>query len=164
MAEGKSPRSQPPRNQDPYPAALRILSRQDRSCEDLRQRLLKRGYDPDRIEPVLARCKELGYLNDQRFAEQTARSLRATGRAVGRRLEQELKKRGIDPKTAAQAIDNTDAEFNNQTLIGDLAARRYPGFDFHQAEEREKRRVIHFFLRRGFSTGDILQALRAKEN
>jgi regulatory protein len=164
MNDSSPPRNREPGRQDPWPVALRILARQDRSCADLRQRLLKRGFEPDRIEPVLTRCQELGYLDDRRYAGQVARSLMTSGRAVGRRLEQELKKRGVDPETAAQAIETAAAAFSNKALISDLAARRYPGFDFHKAEEREKRRVIHFFLRRGFATGDILQALKAEKD
>ena len=60
---------------DPWPAALRILTRRDYSQAELRQRLKDKGFEPERIEKALQRCLELGYLDDIRYALNRASSL-----------------------------------------------------------------------------------------
>jgi len=163
MNDGKPPRRGASPNQDPYPTALRMLGRRDYSSTDLRRKLMQRGFASDKIDAALGRCRELGYLDDQRFAEQTARNLVNSGRAVGRRLQLELKKRGIDSTMAEQASTTAIANVDRGALISELAARRYPGFNYTQADDGQRRRVVNFFLRRGFSLGDILSVLKNSE-
>ncbi|PNU18996.1 recombinase RecX [Geothermobacter hydrogeniphilus] len=150
------------REQDPWPVALRLLTRRDHSRAELQRKLLQRGFDAEAVTRVLDRCRQLGYLDDRRYAEQLARSLAGSGRAVGRRLELELKKRGIESSLVEQACAAVDARTDRGNLIIDLAARRYPGFDYARADDARRRRVVNFFLRRGFPLGEILAALNSE--
>jgi len=144
---------------DAWNAALRLLARRDHSVAELKRKLLQRGYTGPDVEAALERGRQLGYLDEQRYAEQLAHSLADSGRAVGRRLELELKKRGIAPPLAEQVRAAVDDRVDHRALITALAARRYPRFIYAMAADSDRRRVVNFFLRRGFSLGEIVDAL-----
>lgn len=147
---------------DPWPTALRILSRRDYSCSELRSKLIDKGFAPDRIEETLTRGQELGYLNDERFATNRAASLMNQGRAVGYRVLQDLRQRGISDELAEQALARAREDFDEQNLLADLLIQRFPGFAYQSAPAREKRRVVNFLQRRGFSLGLIMDFMTRK--
>ena len=55
--------------------AFNLLSAKPRSVAELRTRLLEKEWaEEDAVDRVIARMQELGYLNDQQYAEQFANS------------------------------------------------------------------------------------------
>jgi regulatory protein len=138
------------------------LSRRDYSREGLRRRLLDKGFDPADVDRALQRCEQLDYLDDARFAGNRARQLMAQGRAVGPRILADLRQHGIAEEVAARALDQARAAHDETELLGALLERRFPGFDYDTAADREKRRVIHFLQRRGFPIDRIMAQLTRK--
>ena len=147
---------------NPWPTALRILTRRDHSQAELRKKLIDKGYDAERIHTTLQRCVELGYLDDARYALARATSLMNQGRAVGQRILADLRQRGISGEIAEQALAAARKACDEDTLLADLLARRFPGFNYNTAPAGEKRRVVNFLQRRGFVTGRILDHLLRK--
>ena len=141
---------------DPFAAALRLLARTERSSYDLADRLRKKGFDSAAIEAALERCRAFGYLDDTRFARSRARSLVQSGRAVGGRLLADLSRHGIDPETAQAAFDEARGDRDERALLSELAERRFPEFSWLTADDRSRRRVVQYFLRRGFSLSLVL--------
>ena len=140
----------------PWNAALALLARRDRSEGELAARLRRKGFTEEEIAATLERCREYGYLDDARFARQRARSLVSNGRAVGGRLRAELKQQGIDEELARQAAEEVENDIDPDQLLAGLLERRFPSFSYAEADDRRRRRVIHYFLRRGFSFERIL--------
>jgi len=141
-------------------AALRLLAHRDRSEEELARRLARRDYPEEEIRDVLERCSRLGYLDDLRFARLRARSLYDNGRAVGLRLLQDLMQRGIDEQTARNVLEELNEETDEDDLLKTSLQRRFADFDFATADEKQRRRVINFFLRRGFPLNRVLAILK----
>jgi regulatory protein len=138
---------------------LRLLARQGRSVAELERKLGERGYDAAQIAPVIERCCQLGYLDDTRFARERAAALLRSGRAVGRRLLLDLQRRGIDAETAASALAAAGRESDPAAVLRTILARRYPDFVYASAPPKEKRRVVDYFLRRGYSLSLVLSIL-----
>ncbi len=147
---------------DPWPAALRILSRRDFSTAELRKRLHDKGYHREPVEATLLRCQELGYLDDGRFAVNRATSLMNQGRAVGPRVLHDLRQRGISEDLAEQALAKARESLDEESLLADLLVRRFPEFNYNTAAAKEKRRVINFLQRRGFAISRIMEHLTRK--
>jgi len=142
--------------------ALRMLNRRDYSCAELAGRLADRNIEADRVEAVIKRCLDLGYLDDQRYAAQRARSLMRQGRAVGRRILLDLRRHGIDEATAVQALQQARDEQSDSDVLDELLERRFSGFDYTASTEKERRRIIHYLQRRGFALECILEKLTEK--
>jgi regulatory protein len=147
-----------------YAAALRLLTRRGYAEVELSGRLLDKGYSAAEADAALARCRALGYLDDAHFAQQRALALLRNGRAVGRRARLDLCHRGIDAELAAAVVAAAEKEHPPQELLRSQLARRYPHFDYATADAASRRRIINFFLRRGFELSLVLTTLHAEKD
>ena len=148
---------------DPWARALRLLSRRDRSTAELTAKLKQDGFSAAEIEATLEKCREYNYLDDHRFALERARSLMRSGRGVGRKILGDLRQRGIDETTAERALQHASQEFDCRLILHDLLERRFPDFNLATAPANERRRVIHYFQRRGFTLEQIFTSLDRPE-
>lgn len=150
---------------DPLAVALRLLTGRDRSCFELKKRLLERGFPEEAVEETIQRCLDYGYLDDQRFANNKARVLISSGKAVGRRAELEMRKYGLSSDLTEQALVAATEDVDLGELLHGLLQRRYPDFDSAQTDPRVRQRIIGYFQRRGFSLSLILDTIkRANHN
>lgn len=156
MARRKSSRSPG----DPWATALRLLARRDYGTEELRQRLLTKEFPAEAVEQAIVRGIALGYLDDARYVERLTRALLTTGRAVGPRLTLELRRRGLPDELIRTALAETRASGGEGEALRALISRRFPDFDYTAATDRERRRVVLFLQRRGFSLDRILTELK----
>jgi len=153
---------QPADRADPWPTALRLLTARDYSCAELRQRLLDRGFESNRIDDTLQRCLEFGYIDDARYAFNRATSLMNQGRAVGPRILADLRRHGINTEIANMALEKARESCDENQLLKSLVKQRYPDFDYDSASLKERRRVVHYLQRRGFPLGRIMDQLTRK--
>lgn len=144
---------------DPWGRALRLLTRRDRSTAELTAKLKQDGFSSAQIEATLGKCREYNYLDDKRYARERARSLMRSGRGVGRKILGDLRQRGIDEKTADQAVHQASQEFDCQLILRNLLERRFPDFNIATASANERQRIVHYLQRRGFTLEQIFTAL-----
>jgi len=147
-----------------YAAALDLLKVRDRSEAELASRLRRKGFADAEVAAALERCHELGYLDDLRFAENRARTLARLGRAVGPKIAADLRRRGISATIVQETLRRIGEEFDERVLLAELFRQKFPDFRWIDAEDREKRRLVGFFQRRGFSTSLILDTLKHIED
>jgi len=145
---------------DPFAAALRLLTGRDRSEAELTAKLQQLGFSTEQIDTTLQKCREYNYLNDQRYALERARALLRTGRGVGQKILLDLRRRGIDEATASQALEEASSAFATSDLLREQLQKRFPDFVYQTADQRQRRRVVSFFQRRGFSLGEIFQIIK----
>ena len=126
-------------------SALRYLEPRPRSEREVRARLNRQRFDADTVENTLARLRSQGLVDDASFA-QFWRENRTSFRPMSQRLlTLELKQKGIEPDTIAEAIADIDDEQSayhaackKARSLGGLA---YPAF---------AKRLGSFLRRRGF--------------
>jgi len=146
---------------DPLSAALRMLARRPYSVAEMRRALQKKYPDSSQVPKAIARLRELHYLDDKKFAEHYASSL-ARNRAYGRyRIRRELKAKLVDYRQIEPALqqafgETSEPELLEQTLEKKLRTLRLPLTRprFHS--------LCQSLLRRGFNSGDIIKAVRAR--
>ncbi|SDZ79565.1 regulatory protein [Desulfuromusa kysingii] len=146
-----------------FAAALRVLSRRDRSETELRQKLEQFGFSLSAIDTAIAKCREYNYLNDERYALERARSFMRSGRGVGVKIMFDLRRRGIDELTAQHAVEAAAAEFSPTQILHEQLNRRFPTFNYDTANAQERRRVVSFFQRRGFGLEAIFQVVKQNQ-
>ncbi|HJV66387.1 MAG TPA: regulatory protein RecX [Geomonas sp.] len=152
---------QGPRQGTPFDSSLRILSLRDHSEAELRRKLKEKGYEEAGIEESVARLKELGYLDDVRFARHFVCSAVRNGRGYGARLKMELARRGVAAAIVAEVLAEIEEEHSEAELLGQLMERRFGSFDPGSATDKERRRVIGYLQRKGFSLSAILKQLKS---
>lgn len=154
MARSKSNAS------DPFSAALRLLTRRDRSEAELRQKLLQFGFAVTAIDETVTKCREYGYLDDERYALNRARSLMSSGRGVGRKVRQDLYQRGLCENIVDKTLNALEEELSPTRILEQQLVRRFPDFNYANADQRERRRVVGYFQRRGFALDQIFAVLK----
>ena len=135
--------------------ALYLLGLRDYACKELEQKLYTEA-DPDTAAAVVARLCEVGLLDDERYAARLARSLSETKHYPRRRIEQELRRRGISPALAQEVVSDLEGEDFRQALA--LLEKKY----YNKLNDPDsRRRVTAALARRGFSYGAIRRAFGA---
>ena len=157
-----SSKNQKAEESKPWSTALRILTRRDYSEAELRQRLTEKGFEQEPINDAIQRCIDLKYLDDARYAKNRATSLMRQGRAVGNRILVDLRQRGVKEETAQQALAEAREACNEDQVLASLLEKRFSDFNYNSAPAKERRRVVHFLQRRGFSLGRIMELITRK--
>jgi regulatory protein len=107
----------------------------------------------------VADLESRGYVDDRAFAATWAES-RARGRAMGsRRLDEELRARGIARDLAADAVRAAFAETDEETRALAAAARRLPALR-RGAPETVARRLGGYLARRGYPADVVVRVVR----
>jgi regulatory protein len=144
-------------------SAFRTLTYRDHSEAELRRKLQDKGFSGGEVEAVIEKLRRLGYLDDKRFAEQWAESAIRNGRGYGPRLRIELLRRGVPDSLITDVLAKLEDDYGEKETLAALAARKFSGFDPASADDREKRRVINYLRRRGFSLTAILMFFREQK-
>jgi regulatory protein len=144
-----------------FQRAAKLLAAKQRSVEELRERLLEgRGATKANVDEVIARLREYGYLDDERFAQSYA-SLRLQQRPIGRqRLQRDLWLKKIDKKTADEALDQVFEATPEEDLIERAIAKRVRLRGKPKTREDAKKLFDHL-LRQGFAFELVSDKVRA---
>jgi len=144
-----------------YAHALRLLTVRPRSVADLRRRLRKKDYPHEQIDAAIARCRELNYINDPRTAHERTRALMRNGK-VGPRVRQQLQKEGFEAQDIEDAIGNCMDEYDEREILAEVFARRFAARNIDLHDPRQRRRIVGYLQRRGFSLNNILEHIHER--
>ena len=140
--------------------AYRYLTIRPRSSVEVEHKLHERKFPPDIVSSVIAHLIKLGYLNDEQFARQWAAS-RVRSRGFGRRrLEQELRSKGISRDTIKDTLDALFEEAPEADVARKEAAKKLRTLTRFEPEVR-RRRLAGFLERKGYSSEIIRNVLRS---
>jgi len=142
--------------------ALRALGARAHAAGELREKLRRRAANPEDIENVLDRLRDIGYLDDRRFAEGFASARLSNERFGRRRVLQDLRGRRVAPALAEKTVGEVYRDVDESALIEEWIRRRYrlaPREGLFQ-EDKDVASAYRRLLRAGFRTGEILRVLK----
>ena len=90
--------------------AFFYLSKQDRSANQVRRFLAKKDFDEQTVEAVIDRLEELGYLNDERYAQRLVEANIGAKSSAKAAAKQKLLQSGIGREMAEKALSGVDAQ------------------------------------------------------
>ena len=140
--------------------AVKLLAAKPRSVEELRERLLEKGWaDEAAVDYALAKLKEYGYLDDERFAFGFA-SYRVRQKPVGRqRLARDLQTKKVSKETADAALELVYQETPEEELIARAIEKR-TRLRGRPTTRQETKSLYDHLLRLGFSYDLIIRKVR----
>lgn len=142
--------------------AARVLSARSQTSGELRQKLRRRAARGEDVQAVLDRLKQLGYLNDQRFAESFA-SWRRENQGLGKtRVVRDLLARRVAPGVAKKAAEAAYSGSDEIAMIEQFLARKYRGKNLGALLSEEKHLASAYRKLRaaGFSPGNSIRVLK----
>ena len=144
-----------------YVDALKMLGRRELSEAQVRQRLARRGHEPDAIDAAIARLLEERAIDDARVAEAIARSQTSIRRRGKQRVLRQIQSAGIAESTARWAVDEVFGGLDPDALVEASLAKRLRGRE-RITNQAEFRRLYRYLIGQGFEPDRILRALKAR--
>jgi regulatory protein len=149
-----------------FARAVKLLAAKPRSVAELRERLMQgkdvKGVKGDKsavVETVIARLREYGYLDDERFAFSYASS-KVKQRPIGRRrLQRDLKLKQVDNAVADEALELVYTETPEEQLI-DRAIEKRIRLRGRPKTRAEAKSLFDHLLRQGFGFELVSEKVR----
>jgi regulatory protein len=163
-AEGPTPGSAaadtPPA--DPVAVARTIVLRQlaaaPRSRAELAEALRRRDVPEEAAVGVLDRFEELGYVDDEAYAQGLVRARQGERGLARRALGQELRRRGVAPDVASAALEAVSDD-DEEAAARRLVTKRAPSLA-GLPEQTQLRRLVGMLGRKGYPPGLALRVAR----
>jgi regulatory protein len=160
VSSHKRPRKLAPEELFEY--AVKCLGARAYSTGDLKSKLRMRAANPSDADATIDRLKDVGYLNDQRFAESYANA-RVENEGFGRmRVLTDLRARRVSGDLAEQAVEQALGGRSEAELIDAFIERRMHAVAAGGPIEDDKKLAAAYrkLRRAGFTSGPILAALK----
>jgi regulatory protein len=137
---------------------LRLLTGAPRTRAELATALSKKGVPPEVAEGVLQRFADVNLIDDAAYAESYVESRHQQRGLARTALRNELRRKGIDADTAAEAVEQIDAD-DEEAAAQALVARRLPATAGLTPEAR-LRRLAGMLARKGYPAGMAYRVVR----
>lgn len=160
MAARKGPRKLA--TEELFEYAVKCLGTRGYSTGDLRSKLTLRAARPSDVGATIDRLKDIGYLNDDRFAENFAQA-RVENDGFGRmRLLSDLRARRVSGEIAERAVEQALGGRSEAELIDSWIERRMPSVATGAPIEDDRKLASAYrrLRRAGFTSSAILAALK----
>ena len=129
---------------------MRLLSRREHGAQELRDKLVTKGYSQEESDLALLKCQELDLQSEKRFVESRFRARIRQGYGP-RRIQQELQQLQIDDSLIQNELLQ---EKDNWFDYGfEVWAKKYQNHENPTYNDTQKQK--QFLLYRGFYTDTI---------
>lgn len=136
--------------------AMHLLEKMDRTRAELKKKLEQSGYPTKAVEEALKYVESFHYIDDVWYA---ARYIEFQKSKKGKaRLKMELLQKGISAEIVARALEEAEEQMDAKETIRKMLQSKRKGEG--AMEEKEKQRLYGFFMRKGFSSSEILSVFR----
>ena len=144
--------------------AVGALARRMRTERVLRRLMKPRAEEGEAgaraIDAVVARLKELGYLSDERFAEDYTRVRKEHEKFGRRRVQQDLMQKGVGKELVATALETAYEDVDEAVLARQYIARKRMKQPSGANAQKETVRAMNRLLRAGFSSRAVYKVMR----
>lgn len=138
---------------------FRLLKFRFHSEEEVRKKLTAKNLPDSVIKQTIQYFKDLGLIDDRRFAQQWISSRLKKPFGINR-IRLELKKKGIDSLIIQETLKEATKHYEESEVVTTLArywASKYKNI----APEKIRQRVYGYLLRRGFNINTIIQVIKS---
>jgi regulatory protein len=143
--------------------AVKALAARAHSTGELRRKLAARAERAADVDDAIARLRDYGYLNDNRFAENFA-SAKLENNGLGKsRVLIDLRQRKVSPALAQRTVERVYKDVDEMELIASFV-RRKVHTKAPLAEALEDPRIMasvyRKLIRAGFGASNVIQSLK----
>ncbi len=132
--------------------AVRIVSASSVSKNDLEQRLIRKGEDPEQAKEAVAWMAEMDLLDDRKTAWQVVQSCIRKGYGIGR-AKQALYEKRIPKEYWQEALENYPDQ--TEAIVAFLRSRLGENYD-----KKDLQRAMDALIRRGHTYSEIRRGLQ----
>ena len=135
--------------------AAKFLGASKKPEKAVRDKLTESGFDEDVCEKVIEELKKYGYVDDYDYALSYINDRIRLNPRSSYAIRTELRQKGVKDSVITEALE--EADIDETSGIKRLIEKKTGG-DLDM-DEKEKKRLIDFLMRRGYSYGKIKEAI-----
>ena len=154
------PPEDPDSAKEAYLRALRWLTARELSEAQVRTRLADKGYSDTAITPAVDRLLQDRTVDDRRAATAVARTEARVRRHGPVRVIGKLLSMQIDRDLAKDIVRELFAEEDEEALLAKALDTRLRGHPERLRDPRERRKILAYLVRQGFSASSASAAIR----
>ena len=139
--------------------AVRLLTRRDHTSFEILQKLGQRGFDGRIIERVLAECRRLEYIDDERTARIYIGQLARRGFGF-RRIRLELRKKGLTGERFEIILNERRAEIDEREIAHKVMLKKMKSFESVEDLQKRRDKMYRFLYSRGFDASVISEVIK----
>lgn len=139
--------------------AMNLLVKRDYTAKELGDKLRRAGYTEDTAESALEYVSSFGYINDADYARRYLETY--SDRKSLRRMQADLRQKGISDDILEWALGEADCAGEKAALCR-YAEKKAAALDLSQEKDRQK--FFRYLVGKGFSYGDVRDALEELQN
>lgn len=144
-----------------YEYAIGALGRRMRTVAELKRLMRDKVREQDHaellVDVVIARLKEQKYLNDTSYAENYSRFRKENEKFGRRRVEQDLKAKGVHGDIIEKTVGAAYDDVNEEQLARQFLSRKRMK---KPADQKQSARIFRTMVRAGFGTRVIFRILK----
>lgn len=140
-------------------AIYRYLSGRDHASFELKQKVMKKGFDASLIDSVLDEFDQKGLLNDEVFAKKFAADKSEFKRWGPVKIKQALYKKGISKPIAEKVIQNLSKNLAQDQICVDLLRKRKTHFSREEDPLKRKQKMYRYLGGKGYHGKAISKAI-----
>lgn len=137
--------------------ALAYATYKPRTAEQVRKKMVEKGYAPEEAVQAVEFLQEFGYLDDREFARMFIRDYLQRKPAGRQKLAEELRKRGVQPFDIDDALAEAFPENDTLELARRAAEKKLRSLASRPPEKR-KQALVQYLQRQGFAW-DVIRSL-----
>jgi regulatory protein len=143
-----------------YDVAIRALMRRAHSVHEMKKKLARRTDNELLVDVVMARLKESGQLDDDRYAKQFTRQ-RTEGRKQGKfRVARDLRARGVPDRHIEAALKESAKDTDESAVIRQRIERKLRSFR-GEISDKKMASLYRSLLQAGFPGDAIRRELKS---
>ncbi len=127
--------------------AMSLLSFQDRTKKELKDRLYRAGFSEKASEEAIEYAEHYGYINDRRYVETYI--MFQQGKRSRKEISYKLAEKGISRELIRQVFEETEYE-GEQAAIERLIQKKLKGRMGNELSVQEKNKIMAYLGRKGF--------------
>lgn len=127
-----------------FDRVLNYLMIRPRSRQEVQDYCWRKKITPEDCQAIMDKLSKRGYLDDAAFARAWVESRRLTKATSKRKLQLELRQKGISDELANQAFESS--EYNEDTALKELIVKKR-----RLSRYQDEQKLLQYLVRQGFS-------------
>jgi regulatory protein len=145
-----------------YGLALAWLAARELSEGQVRERLGRRGFAQEAVDPAVQRLLSERTLDNRRAATAVARTEARVRRHGRRRIMAKLVAMRFDRDLAKEVVQELFGEIDETELLGQTLDKRLRGNTARLREPHERRKLVAYLVRQGFPASAASRLIRKR--
>lgn len=137
----------------------RLLSGRDHGAEELRRKLIKKGFSPEISGQIVEEFQQKDLLNDYAYARKFTQDKHHFNQWGAMKIKAALYNKGVSKNVVEMVVQELNDEINQVDVCLELALKRRKHFLRESDIYKRKQKIFRYLAGKGYSPGKIQESI-----